>query len=113
MTPSLPFLLEAADLDLSQSPLQSGSSYNISVNPVDMFGTVNSGSTHTTHVLPDAPTVQGDDRRNDTINIIRVVVVIITISIVRVVVVIITISIVIIVITIIIVIIIIIAIAIV
>ena len=82
MTPSLPFLLEAADLDLSQSPLQSGSSYNISVNPVDMFGTVNSGSTHTTHVLPDAPTVQGDDRRNDTINIIRVVVVIITISIV-------------------------------
>ena len=62
MTPSLPFLLEAADLDLNRTLLTSASIYDVSVNPVDMFGTVNSGTTHTTQVLPDAPTIRGNDR---------------------------------------------------
>ena len=58
-TPSVPYLLEAADLNLTSSVLTSASSYRVSVHPVDFFGTVDTGTSYVTEVLPEPPTVRG------------------------------------------------------
>ena len=58
-TPSLPYLLDGADLNLTQTLLTADSNYTITVDPVDIFGTVNAGLSRTTYVLPAAPTING------------------------------------------------------
>lgn len=59
-TPSLPYLLQAADVNLtSTSVLTAASRYRVTVHPVDILGTVGTGASHVTEVLPAPPAVTG------------------------------------------------------
>ena len=57
LTPSLPYLLDGADVFLNITSLDSATSYDISVNPKDIFGSVSPGVSHTVDVLPDPPSI--------------------------------------------------------
>ncbi|KAL8561568.1 hypothetical protein ACOMHN_024804 [Nucella lapillus] len=59
-TPALPYLLEGAHLNLTHTLMTSDSNYTVTVDPVDIFGTVTSGPARTTYVMPAAPAVQAN-----------------------------------------------------